>query len=158
MKIKLNNGKPAAEESIVALEAALGFPLSDSFRVFAKSQDGAKPEANIFKVSHDNRCGVNRFIPVSEISKERTRLDHLGQRAYPVAWAEGGNYVIIDEGRHGAVFFWDHEAPKTPAELAGGFAAFHDLLEPFDAGMVRLEPGQVKRVWVDPEFLKKREE
>ena len=138
----------------VTLEAILGCPLADSFKDFVRAQDGAKPKANIFKVGRDNESGVNRFIPVSQIPNERARLDHLPPRAYPVAWAEGGNYVIIDQGRSGAVFYWDHEAPELTTELASSFGAFFDLLEPFDVSTIHLKPGQVKKVWVDPEFLK----
>lgn len=61
--------------------------------VFVRTHDGAKPETNIFRISRDHESGVNRFIPVSEIPKERTRLDHLSRRSYPIAWAEGGNYA-----------------------------------------------------------------
>src|SRR5437588_6280854 len=132
MKIKLHNGKPVSEESILALEIALGYRLADSFRAFVRTHDGAKPETNIFKISATNESGVNRFIPLNEIQKERTRIEHLPRRAYPVAWAEGGNYVLIDEDRNSAVFFWDHEVPEVPAKLANSFDAFLDLLEPFD--------------------------
>jgi hypothetical protein len=155
MKIKLHNGKPAAEESILALEVVLGYRLGDSFRRFVRTHDGAKPETNIFKIGATNESGVNRFIPLSEIQKERSRTEHIPLRAYPVAWAEGGNYVLIDEDRDGAVFFWDHEVPEVLARLADSFDAFLDLLEPFDIRTIQLKPDLVKRVWVDPEFLKK---
>jgi hypothetical protein len=154
MKIRLQNGKPASEEAILALEAVLGCRLSDSFRAFAGAHDGAKPEPNIFRNS-DSNCGVNRFIPVNEIQKERPRVENIPRRGYPVAWAEGGNYVFVDEDSNGAVFFWDHELPEESIELAATFSAFLDLLEPFDISTIQLKPGQVKKVWVDPEFLKR---
>ena len=72
-----------------------------------------------------------------------------------MAWAEGGNYVFVDEAMNGAVFFWDHEIPEEPTKLADNFQAFLDGLQPFDVKSIELKPGQVKRVWVDPEFLKK---
>ena len=115
MKIKLKNGKPVSEETILVFEVALACRLSDSFRNFLHVYDGAEPETNIFKISENNESGVNIFIPLNEIQKERTRIENISEMAYPVAWAEGGNYIIIDEARNGAVFFWDHEAPeKTP--------------------------------------------
>lgn len=155
MKVKLGNGKPAPEESTLALEALLGCKIAASFREFVRTQDGAKPETNVFKIAPDNESGVNRFIPVREIPRERARLDHLPRQAYPIAWAEGGNYVVIDESRGGAVVFWDHETPKLPTVLADSFDAFLNLLEPFDVSTIQLKSGQVKKVWVDPEFLKK---
>ena len=158
MKVKLRNGKAAPEESILAAETRLGYVISTSFRTFLRTQDGAEPETNIFRVSTRNDSGVNRFIPVTEIGDERTRIESIPAKGYPVAWAEGGNYVFIDEAKHGAVFFWDHEEPEDPVELAGSFDAFLNLLEPFDIKSIELKPGQVKRVWVDPEFLKKLKE
>ena len=154
MKIKLQDGKPASQDAIASLEAALGCRLSDSFRSFVATYDGARPQPNIFRVSDNNDCGVNEFIPVHEIEKVCRNVEKIGPRAYPVAWAECGNYVCVDEDRNGAVFFWDHEVPDEPTELAASFGSFLDLLEPFDIGTIPLKPGQVKKVWIDPEFAK----
>ena len=155
MKIKLKKGNPASDESILALQVALGCQVSESFRSFLRANDGAEPETNIFKVTETNESGVNKFIPVSEILKERKRIENMAKEAYPVAWAEGGNYVLVDESKNGAVLFWDHEAPDEPTQLATSFGSFLDLLEPFDIQKIELKPSQVKRVWVDPEFLKR---
>lgn len=155
MKVKLKNGGSAGEERILAVEDALGYRLSDSFRDFVRTHDGAKPENNTFRITENNNAGVNRFIPVDEIMKERAHIENIPGSAYPIAWAEGGNYVFVDEGKGGAVFFWDHELPQQIVELAPSFAGFLESLEPFDIKTVELKPGQVKRVWVDPEFLKK---
>ena len=155
MKIQLNRGKAATNEACQALQVALGCELSESFRNFLRSNDGAEPETNIFKIADKNESGVNRFIPVSEILKERARIENISKKAYPVAWAEGGNYVIVDEDKNGTVFFWDHEVPEDLVKLASSFGAFLDILEPFDIKKIELKPGQVKKVWVDPEFLKR---
>ena len=158
MKIKLSKGRPASDEVILALEAALGHRLSDSFRDFLRTQDGAKPELNIFKVSDNNESRVNRFIPANEILSERADIEMFPKKKhqYPVAWLECGNYAFIDEDRNGSVLFWDHESPEEIVELAPSFGAFLDLLEPFDIKTVTLKPGQVvKRVWIDPAFLER---
>jgi hypothetical protein len=97
---------------------------------------------------------VNEFIPANEILEERNYIENIPDKAYPVALASGGNYVFIDEHKNGAVFFWDHELPEDITELAPSFGAFLDLLEPSDIEKVVLKPGQVKRVWIHPDFLK----
>lgn len=153
--IKLKKGKCASEISLKALETALSCRLSESFRVFSLSNDGAKPEPNIFKISDRNESGVNQFIPVNEIPKERTYIENIPDRAYPIAWAEGGNYIFINEDKSGAVFFWDHENPDQITKLGNDFEAFLSSLEPFDVKSVQLKPGQVKKVWVNPDFIKK---
>ena len=155
MKIKLKNGKVASQEEISAVEAVLGCRLSASFRSFVQHNNGAEPDTNIFQIGDNNGCGVNEFIPLDQIPKERTYIEDIPEKAYPVAWAEGGNYVFIDEARGGAVFFWDHEVPGEIVALAPNFAAFLEMLEPFDVKSVKLKPGQVKSVWVDPKFLKR---
>ena len=153
MKIKLQNGKPASSQAIEEIQAAIGHVLSDSFKNFSQTSSGAKPETNILKSSESCDVGVNAFIPVEEILEERRHIENLPKHAYPVAWAEGGNYIVVDEGRSGAVYFWDHELPEGMVELAPGFNAFLERLEPFDISKVELKPGQVKKAWIDPKFL-----
>jgi hypothetical protein len=155
VKVKLSNGKKAPQEVIVKLEAALASPLSESFKAFLGTYDGAKPSSNTFALASNNSAGVNQFIPAAQIEIERGRIENISEKAYPVAWASSGNYILIDENKNGAVFFWDHELPDKKTELAASFSEFLELLEPFDISKVKLEPGQVKRVWIDPEFLKK---
>jgi len=152
MGVKLRNGAAASAKAILALKTHLGCGLSGAFEDFVRSHDGAKPETNVFKVSDTNECGVTQFIPVEEIWKERSHIENIPGKGYPVAWAESGNYVFVDEDKKGAVFFWDHETARV-TEIAKDFAQFLNLLEPFDVTSIKLKPGQVKRVWVDPEFL-----
>lgn len=155
MKLKLENGGRASEEAIDALETAVGRPLSHSFRKFVQTYDGSEPETNTFRIGDDNDSGVNEFIPVSKILNERAYVRGIPRTAYPVAWAEGGNYVFVDEGQGGAVYYWDHElADGAATKLASYFGAFLELLEPFDIRTIELKPGQVEKAWIDPEFLK----
>jgi hypothetical protein len=159
MKIILKEGKSASKKSVQQLEEALGCPISDSFRRFVSENDGSKPESNRFKISEDNGAAVNRFIPVSEILEERQYIDNIPSQAYPIAWASCGNYVLLDEGEGGKVYFWDHEfEDENITELADSFDSFLSVLEPFDRNSIKLKPGQVKSVWIDPEFKKFIEE
>ncbi|MBX3432813.1 MAG: SMI1/KNR4 family protein [Pirellulales bacterium] len=105
------------------------------------------------KSSDVNDSGVNRFIPVRQILAERKNIEELSARAFPIAWAEGGNYVLIDLDAAGAVFFWDHETAES-TKLADDFDGFLATLQPFNVDDIELKPGQVKSVWVDPDFLK----
>jgi hypothetical protein len=155
MKLRFTKETPASEQMCLTLETALGCELSKQFRSFVQRRDGAVPETNVFRISENNESGVNGFIPVSQILQERTRLENIPAKAYPIAWAEGGNYIYIDEEKGGAVFFWDHERPREVARLAADFDAFLAILEPFDIKKIILRPRQVKKVWVDPEFLKR---
>lgn len=156
MKISLKDGKSASKKDVEKLEAALGCPISESFRRFVGENDGSKPQSNRFPVGKDNGAGVDRFIPVSEILAERQYIDDIPNQAYPIAWASCGNYVLLDDGHGGQVYFWDHELPdENIIKLANNFDEFLSMLEPFDINSIELKPGQVKKVWIDPEFLKK---
>jgi hypothetical protein len=154
MTVKLTCGKTASQQEILALETALNCRLSDSLKMFLQEHDGAEPESNIFRITDNNECGVNQFIPCGEMLKERNYIENIPPKAFPVAWAECGNYVFVDEGKNGIVCFWDHETAEITL-LAVTFGEFLNLLQPFDISTVELKTGQVKRVWVDPEFLKR---
>ena len=87
---------------------------------------------------------VNEFLSVRQIREELTRYgDRLPARLMPIAYAEGGNLVLLalDDGR---VSFWDHELEDSNPVfiLAPGFHAFWEALRPFDPSTVELKPGQ----------------
>jgi len=153
MKVKLAKTGSAVLSDIERLEFQINVKLPQSFLQFVRTHDGAEPETNIFEVGGTNESGVNGFIPVAEILKERANLDELQTTAFPIAWAEGGNYVFLD-AQSGEVYFWDHEQPSKPVQIAPDFDAFLNLLEPFDPSSIQLKPGQVQSAWIDPEFLK----
>jgi len=52
VKIKLGKGQKAPQEAILALEAALGARLSESFRSFVDVHDGAEPSNNVFRLGN----------------------------------------------------------------------------------------------------------
>lgn len=154
MKLKLTKGHAAAQNDVAALQRNLGEPLASEFLEFVAQNDGAEPETNIFKIGTTNDACVSGFIPVKEIPNEMAAIDNLPIKSFPVAWASGGNYIFINQADAGAVFFWDHEQPDDIIKLADGFRSFLDLLEPFDVTSIKLKPGQVKKAWIDPDFLK----
>lgn len=148
-------GAGASEDDLRHIEQVIGFPISRTFADFVRAHNGAVPETNTFNIAQGNQSGVNRFIPVSDILAERQRLEPIPRGAYPVAWAEGGNYVFINEEEGGKVYFWDHEVADGTHFLADTFDAFLANLTPFDVRSVSLAPGQVKRAWINKDFLKR---
>lgn len=58
-----------------------------------------------------------------------------------------GNRFAVAKG--GAVLFWDHETDDL-ISLAASVSEF--VANCIDAAPVELNPGQVKSVWIDPEF------
>ena len=155
MGVKLIGYSKASKEEIEVLENSLGHKLPEEYIDFLLSYDGAKPATNIFAVGKDNDCGVDRFIPCKDIIRELAHIDHVPKEMIPIAWAEGGNYVI-QSVITGKIFFWDHELPDKQVELASVISRFLEQLEPFDADSIELEEGQVDSAWIDPDLLKDR--
>ena len=153
MKLTLAKGKSASRADIERLEHKIGEALPRSFLEFVSQHDGAEPETNIFKIGRTNESGVNGFIPICKIPTERANIENLPARAFPFAWAEGGNYVYLDVTDE-SVYFWDHEQPNPATPIASDFTAFIEMLKPFDPSSIKLRPGQVKSAWIDPDFLK----
>ena len=153
MAVKLSGYSPALRDEIDALNSSLGGRLPNEYIEFLLSYNGAKPATNIFSVNEGNECGVDEFIPCKTVIKELPRIDHVSKDMLPIAWAEGGNYILLSLVS-GKIYFWDHEVPEEPTELATGITEFLDLLKPFDASSVELKEGQVESAWIDPDFLK----
>jgi hypothetical protein len=158
MVIRIGRPKePVALAEIKEFEHAFGRDLPEDYTGFLLRHNGATPETNIFPVGSDNESGVNAFIPLGHVLAERALLkNEISVSCIPIAWAEGGNYVLLDLADQ-SVILWDHEEPQSLKRLAGSVSQFLDVLKPFDVSQIELKPGQVKSVWIDPELLKKKE-
>jgi len=139
---------------VQVFEQLVGLKLPADYRRFVSQQDGACPDDNVFDVGDDNDCGVNEFILIAEISDEKSFIENLRATRLPIARAEGGNYVCLETAAPGGVYFWDHEEPDVEYRLADSFREFLDKLQPDSPADTDLDPADVKKVWVDPEFLK----
>src|SRR6266436_1099280 len=103
-------------------------------------------EKNTF-VLGEQWYGVRRLLDVANWGRRRK-----GLRAYDVfAEDDCGNEYL--RGHKGGIFFWDHET--------GDLLQIADSLTAFLAGLVpqpkvELQPGQVKKAWINPAFLEKQ--
>jgi hypothetical protein len=95
----------------------------------------------------DDWYGVRAFLPAKEI-----RSEFVGSRSR-VRFAEDecGNYFTLSKS-DGRVWFWDHETGKSTM-MATNLTSFLTALAKMPE--VKLKPGQVKSVWIDPKFMKK---
>ena len=150
MRIDIQTTQPPSLQHVQIVEEHFGVPLPKSYAGFLESHDGAKVKANVFRSGeHDGNIGVNRFIPLSDTLNEMQFITRLSERVLPFAWAAGGNYLLLNVDTED-VSFWDHETSEMQ-HVASTFEIFISHLEPLK---VQLKPGQVKRVWVDPDLLK----
>lgn len=154
MTIKFKNGKSLTKNDIDFSESHLGISFPGEFREFILTRNGATPEDNIFDIRPGIEGGISRLIPIAEIPGEIKRVENCPISTIPIAWAEGGNYVLINCSL-GNVLYWDHENPEAITKMADSFLEFLSKLRSFDPRSVKPAPGQVKKAWIDPEFLKK---
>ncbi|MDU8357801.1 SMI1/KNR4 family protein [Pseudomonas syringae group sp. J309-1] len=154
MRVNFSKSKAVNQKDISDFSRAFGCSLPDQVVDFFLEFNGSKPETNTFSVGDDNESGVNKLICISEVLDERKFLDFIGIKVFPVAIAEGGNYVVIDLNQGQSVFFWDHEKPAEMTFLASDIQEFLNGLVPFDPDSIELKEGQVESVWIDPDFLK----
>lgn len=159
----VTKGKSINKESLKKLEEKMENLLADDFKSFLIQNNGGKPEDNEFTISKLGiESGVNRFLSVDEILAEKEILgERLLPEAWPIAEAEGGNLVCIIYKNNPGVYFWDHEYENVKSKrfdfenmclLNDNFTGFYNNLKKFDPSKITIKPGQVKKVWIDPDF------
>jgi hypothetical protein len=151
MSILIPKTNGASATAITDLEKLLGKNLPQSYIMFLKEHDGARPASNAFKVSENNSAGVDEFVPAHESVHIFNKVEGFPSHALAVARASGGNFVYLDPAS-GVVYFWDHEIEGTDIRLAGSFGEFLAMLQPSDVNQIKLKPGQVKKIWGNPDF------
>jgi hypothetical protein len=152
MNVSLSKGKAVSDKEIQLCEEALGHSLGAEFASFVKHNDGAHVSPNTFAGNANVGFGVSSFIPVSAIPNEVKNIEGIASGQYPIAWADGGNYVLLDSAT-GQTYFWDHELGAN-VYLSESFSEFLNKLTAFDLSTVVLDPAQVISAWIDPDFLK----
>ena len=153
---------------IEEFEKEKGISLPESYKAFLTEFNGGKPETNIFNIDKNNDAGVNEFIELKKIDEViYIYKNRIPNSVLPIAHSEGGNLVClgIDKKNFDDVFFWDHEGEKLDENkepsitnlylISKSFGEFLKKLKPFDMSSVVLKPGQVKKVWIDPDFKKR---
>ena len=145
------------------LKRQMGDASLTDYYSFLAENNGGTPDSNEFEIPGTaNSSGVNEFLCVRDVLSEKKKLsDRMPASAWPIAYAEGGNYVCLVTGDKRGVYFWDHELEveegRPPSwanmsRLSDTFTAFWQGLRKFDASSIELKPGQVKSIWVDPDF------
>jgi len=156
VKITLHSANPAAEAEILRVEQSFGHRFPPAFREFLALHNGARPARNLFAIPGTSiEAGVSQFTPLDRLRSETDGVDGVAGRFVAAASDDCGNYVCVRLSDVEEVFFWDHELPHEQRRLAATWSEFLEMLEPFDPRSVTLKPGQVKRAWINPNFLRK---
>lgn len=98
-----------------------------------------------FKIGGDE-FGVHTLFPVQSWRLHTEPCRQAGSLVF--AEDEGGNFFLY--APDGSVSFWDHETDDETVLAASVEEFLAALVEPTP---VVLQPGQVKKAWIDPAFL-----
>ena len=111
-------GRPAAEQTIISLEATLGVRLPAAYRAFLLEGDGARFR-QYNEISGAYHGGLREVFAVDDPAVTGRSLGHILQvyagrvpaDLLPVGDDLAGNLICLAiAGDHaGRVFFWDHE-------------------------------------------------
>ncbi len=148
MTLSIASTGAASSASIAEIVEKYG-ALPPGYLKFLATHDGATPPENVV-AGTNNSIGVRSFIPASEILATAVAVDGMSSNLIPIADDEAGNFVCIGSDDH-KLYFWDHEIDRNKV-IADNFGEFLEKLESFDIDSVKLQPGQVKRIWVNPDF------
>ena len=151
MNIFIPKTKAASAASLAELEKLFGKKLPNSYITFVHEHDGARPADNTFKVGGSNSAGVDEFIPAHESLHIPQIVEGFPNNALAVARASGGNFIYLESATT-AAYFWDHEIEGNDIKIADSFDEFLEKLQPADVGQLKLKPGQVKKIWGNPDF------
>lgn len=149
MNIRLTKYSGASDDAIKQAEDELRVSFPADYRSFVNQFDGATLEVNSF--GGDARFSVDRFIPISEIKARSGMIEGFPKDAFPIAEAPSGNFIYMKQNDF-SVWYWDHELEAGDFKLSPSFDEFLCELQRFDIESIQLRPGQVKSVWVDPDF------
>ena len=152
MRVQLRRYQPASEETIRAAEQACGAIFTEDYKRFVRMYDGAIPED--CGLDGDDEIAVDQFLPVATLADHVARIEGFPNQAWPIAEDSGGNVLYMRAG-DARVHFWHHEFDGDGRAVASSFGELLDRLVLVDPNTVKLDPKQVRSVWVDPNFIPK---
>lgn len=161
VKIKPNTA-PFDPDQLQLVESTVGFISPPLFRKFLEQYNGGVPETNTVELQGGRLKSVVRFFGTTKNSSDglmynlETYAERVPDQYLPVAELSGGDVLCID--RTGRVFVWNHELEEdaiAPTSVCENFDALLDMLKPFDPKSVPLSPSQVKKAWINPDFLRR---
>jgi hypothetical protein len=151
--------KTAEDGQIKEVELVIEKNLPSDYRAFLLKYGGGVPEPNHLPGVTD--VGISLFFSAEDLLVQKDAYrNRVPDGLLPIADSEGGNLVCVSLNPRdfGSIYFWDHELEAEEGEeptydnlskVASGFSEFWDSLQRLD---VKLDEGQVTKVWVDPNF------
>ncbi|WP_249872820.1 SMI1/KNR4 family protein [Oceanobacillus saliphilus] len=162
------------ENDLITFSRKIGYELPKDYIEFLRHHNGGYVKNSI---SSYFKNGKQKFFLTSMfglgsdddlLSRFETYKKRIPNTCIPIGRDAGGNLVCLNlsEDRYGYVYFWDHEEELNYEEgkitindlylITETFNEFLNSIERDD--LKKSEEGyKVKKVWVDPDFLKELE-
>jgi hypothetical protein len=153
MKVSAKGLLPVHPYEIKALESCLSIVLDDSIKTFYENYNGVILQGNELSDDIDKSISITQFVPLTAVVDE-IKLYGFRPGFIPIAWAEGGNYIVLSTTDK-AIYFVDHEVENSYRVVAAHLGEFIDRLVPVDPLNSLPDGVKIKSVWIDPEFLKR---
>ncbi|AEP01009.1 MULTISPECIES: SMI1/KNR4 family protein [Heyndrickxia] len=170
MNIVSNNG--FNKKNLITFSQKVGYKLPEDYIEFLQKYNGGYIKNSYSTYYH---CGKHKFILTSMFGLG-TKDDLLNQfelyknripNTYiPIGRDAGGNLVCLNlsKEKYGYVYFWDHEEENKYEKgkiaitdlylIAESFNEFLNSVAEDSTTKLELDGYEVKKVWIDPGFLK----
>ncbi|MBM7542021.1 SMI1/KNR4 family protein [Amphibacillus cookii] len=173
--INIVSNKGFNENELIAFSEKIGYELPNDYIEFLRHHNGGYVKNSI---STYYKNGEQKFILTSMfglgsdddlINQFETYKNRIPNTCIPIGRDAGGNLVCLNlsEVKYGYVYFWDHEEEFKYEEgkiaindlyfIADSFKEFLNSIERDSIKESEVEGYEVKKVWVDPDFLKELE-
>lgn len=170
--INIVSNKGFNENNLIEFTRKIGYTLPNDYIEFLHNHNGGYVKGSI---SNYYKNGDQKFILTSMfgigtnddlVSQWETYKNRIPNSCIPIGRDAGGNLVCLNlsEDKYGYVYFWDHEEELnyeiekiTINDLyliKQSFKEFLDSIERDNLEDSELDGYKVKKVWIDPEFLK----
>lgn len=163
------------ENSLIAFSNRIGYALPNDYIDFLRDHNGGYVKNSIcayYKKGEQKFHLTSLFGLGSEddlLTQFETYKNRIPSTCIPIGRDAGGNLVCLNlsKDNYGNVYFWDHEEELKYEDgeitindlysIAGTFSEFLDSIKIDEESPLDHEGYKVKKVWVDPDFLKELE-
>lgn len=173
--INIVSNKGFNENELITFSNKIGYKLPNDYIGFLRHHNGGLVKDSIstyYKNGHQKFILTSMFGLESEdnlISQYERYKNRIPNTCIPIGRDAGGNLVCLNlsEDRYGHIYFWNHEEELKYEEgkitindlyfIAETFNDFLNSIERDDIKKSEDKGYKVKKVWVNPDFLKEIE-